>query len=166
MRRGRPIALVGLLLVLAAAQVAVSLRHAVQLAPPPQLFTPPQGAAPPALVEGSTAPVPPSTATVAVPASASPIATPDPANILRVTIQDGSLSPRRMQAAAGGRLQFMVTNDDGTARMLEVAGPTGTSIRSERIAKGQQVSVFIEPSSGVYQVRVVGTDLNAELRVP
>lgn len=170
MRRGRRIALVGLLLLLAAAQVAVSLRQAVQLAPPPQLFSPPQDATSAVSAATPMAGAEPSTRATAAapagPASAQPVATPDPANILRVTIREGGLVPLRMQAVAGKRLQLMVMNDDRTVRVLEVVGPAGASVRSDDITKGRQENVFIETASGLYRVRVVGTDLEAELRVP
>lgn len=151
------------MLLLAAAQVAVSLRHAVQLSPPPQLFSPPPDAVSSSDAATAVAAVAPVTSD---PGSAQAVATPDPANILRITIREGALSPLRMQAAAGKRLELMVTNDDRTVRVLEVAGPAGVWVRSDDMAKGRQANVFIEPARGVYRVRVVGTDLEAELRVP
>ena len=174
MRRGRRIALVGLLLLLAAAQVAVSLRQAVQSAPPPLLLSPPESVS--GGGESSSAkpgagsserpstdgPSPPGTSSAA---SAEPTATPDPANILRVRIGDGGMSPLRMEAEAGRRLQIMITNQGHDNRVVELVGASTVLARSDDLLAGGQQTLFIEPACGMVRVRVVGTRFEAELRV-
>jgi hypothetical protein len=152
--RGGQIAVLVVLAAVAAGQVTISLMRALQTPQVPPLYVDPR-------TRSALAPPVPSSVS-GVPTDA--VATPDPANIIRMRLDDAALRPARMRAKSGTRLMLLVDNEGKAGRVIVARDARGReSARSNPLQHGEGQQVFLELGPGTYKISVAASSLASEL---